>query len=328
MSNLIGAPTSRCRPFARCLPSVAARVVYCLAMAGTSYIGSEPWCGVEPRHLATFVAVAETGSFRAAASRFGYVQSAVSQQIAHLERALGAQLIERAKAGRPLTLTAAGATLVGHAERIVQQVRAASADVASMTRDTPLRIVVEPAAARLVPGIVMRMTTPRPGTCVTVTEAPASRHAELLSACAADFAIGTATCKTGGLHRIVIQVDPWALLVAADLPLAACESLADLRGLALVVDRSQPLPVDPDELGMHVTAHCNRAALAVGFVRAGIGCALLPSLAADASEGVRVLALDRLVPPRPISVMWCRARQLSPYADVFTCDEQPTAVAA
>ena len=62
-----------------------------------------------------FLAVAETGSFTRAAERVGRTQSAVSQQIAKLERLLGKRVVER---GRVLSLTAAGETFLGYARQI------------------------------------------------------------------------------------------------------------------------------------------------------------------------------------------------------------------
>src|SRR5688572_8490492 len=93
----------------------------------------DTWLGVEPRHLATFAAVADAGSFRQAAVRLGYVQSAVSQQISQLERVLDTRLIERGQGNRDLTLTPAGRVLLRHARRIVDKLRAACADVAFLT---------------------------------------------------------------------------------------------------------------------------------------------------------------------------------------------------
>ena len=69
------------------------------------------------------------GSFSAAAEALSYTQSAVSQAIARLETETGATLVIRDRRGvRP---TAAGATLVEHAEAILAQVEAAEADLAA-----------------------------------------------------------------------------------------------------------------------------------------------------------------------------------------------------
>jgi DNA-binding transcriptional LysR family regulator len=289
---------------------------------GESSMSSEPWSGVEPRHLATFAAVAETGSFRAAAARFGYVQSAVSQHVAQLEQALGATLIERPRGKVPLRLTPAGEALVGHAERIVQHVRAASADVAQLTGDGALRVVVEPVAASLVADVALRMDWSRPEPRMTVTELPGAQHADLLTSGRADVAIGAATAATPGLHRVILRSDPWVLVVASGSPLAAAparlESLAMLRGLPLIHERSQPLPVDPDDLGMYVVAQCDRAAVAIELVRAGAGCAILPALAVGCPEDdICAVALDALVPARVISIAWSGARHLPPISGAF-----------
>src|SRR5579862_985447 len=71
--------------------------------------------------------VVRRGSFSAAAEALSYTQSAVSQSIARLEAETGATLVVRDRRGvRP---TAAGETLVAHAEAILAQVDAAQADL-------------------------------------------------------------------------------------------------------------------------------------------------------------------------------------------------------
>ena len=90
------------------------------------------WAGVELRHLVALDAVAREGSFRRAATRLGYVQSAISHQIAALESLTGKRLIERSRGTRPLSLTAAGEILLSHADAVIARVRAAQAELAAL----------------------------------------------------------------------------------------------------------------------------------------------------------------------------------------------------
>ncbi|MFL5878377.1 MAG: LysR family transcriptional regulator, partial [Solirubrobacteraceae bacterium] len=69
--------------------------------------------------------VAERGSFSAAAESLAYTQSAVSQQIAALEREAGTTLVERGPRG--IRLTDGGRALVTHAEDILCRLGAAEA---------------------------------------------------------------------------------------------------------------------------------------------------------------------------------------------------------
>src|SRR3954454_17528215 len=91
-----------------------------------------PWLGIELRHLAALEAVAREGSFRRAAASLGYVQSAISQRIAALERVVGQRLRAGARGGVRLRLTEAGELVLQHASAILARLKAAQADVAAL----------------------------------------------------------------------------------------------------------------------------------------------------------------------------------------------------
>ena len=81
------------------------------------------------RHLVAFETVAEERSFTRAARRLGYTQSAVSHQMATLERLVGKQLIERPKGSEAATLTEAGEVLHRHARALISRVKLAYDDL-------------------------------------------------------------------------------------------------------------------------------------------------------------------------------------------------------
>ena len=90
------------------------------------------WLGLELRHLIALKAIAEEGTFGRAAKRLGYTQSAISQQIAMLERIVGRRLIDRPGGPRPVSLTEAGDLLLRHADAIAARLQAAQADLAAL----------------------------------------------------------------------------------------------------------------------------------------------------------------------------------------------------
>src|SRR6188768_2486306 len=117
------------------------------------------WLGVELRHLAALQAVAREGSFGGAAVALGYSQSAVSQQIAALERIVGERLVERPGGPRPVSLTDAGRLLLGHADAIVARLKAAQADVEALLEGGAghLRVgTFQSVGARILPELLRR----------------------------------------------------------------------------------------------------------------------------------------------------------------------------
>jgi DNA-binding transcriptional LysR family regulator len=110
------------------------------------------------RHLAALKAVAEEGTFGAAALRLGYAQSAISQQIAALERYVGHRLFDRPGGSRPVQLTRAGELLLGHAETIMSRLSAARIDLDSLGTDdcgSPIRIGAYQSVARSILPLVL-----------------------------------------------------------------------------------------------------------------------------------------------------------------------------
>src|SRR5260221_10039865 len=75
--------------------------------------------GLTPQDLRLLLAVAETGSFTAAAGKLGLTQSAVSHAVRNAERQIGVVLFERGRRGA--LPTAAGQRAIVHARQILRQ---------------------------------------------------------------------------------------------------------------------------------------------------------------------------------------------------------------
>lgn len=90
------------------------------------------WPGVELRLLSALEAVAGAESFTGAAARLGYTQSAVSSQVAALERAVGEILVDRTPGSRKVDLTPAGRLLLRHAIAIRNHLEAARCEIESI----------------------------------------------------------------------------------------------------------------------------------------------------------------------------------------------------
>jgi DNA-binding transcriptional LysR family regulator len=126
---------------------------------------------MEPRRLLTFRAVAHQRSFSRAAEKLALSQPSVSNQVALLERELGARLLERAPGG--LRLTRAGEILLGHADAIAERLALATEQLATAAEGqrARLRIGAFPTAlAGLVPAAIARLRLEHPDAKVAVDE--------------------------------------------------------------------------------------------------------------------------------------------------------------
>ncbi|WP_460062475.1 LysR family transcriptional regulator [Streptomyces sp. YKOK-I1] len=186
------------------------------------------------RHLRYFLAVAETRNFTQAAANCYVAQSALSQQVARLEKEVGSQLFSRTS--RSVRLTAAGELLEPLARRILADVDNAQAalDALSGLRRGRLRLGLIQTRASLVDLVeVMADYHARyPGIDLQVTTSASSAMAAAVLAGDLDIAVVGLTPQQipDGLDHRVLANDPLVLVVPAGHSLADREviGLADL----------------------------------------------------------------------------------------------------
>ncbi len=265
---------------------------------------------LSPSRLRILREVAYRGSFSAAAQALSYTQSAVSQQIAALEAQTGMKLLERHPRG--VSLTAAGQTLVRHAEGILAGLDAAEAALSAVAglRGGRLRMASFPTAgATLMPLAIATFRAAYPEVELTLAEGepeeivPRLRAGELDLALLFDFA-GEVSSQDG-MTQVGLLEDPMYLALPRDHPLAGKRSLRleDL-GREAWIQTSSASPC-----ARHVVRSCHAAGFepsvsfesddyqtVQGLVAAGVGVALIPELALSV---VREDTIIRSLAPRP-----------------------------
>jgi DNA-binding transcriptional LysR family regulator len=296
-----------------------------------SIMQANGWPALELRHLVALQAVAEEGSFGRAASRLGYTQSAISQQIAALERVVGERLVERPGGPRAVSLTPAGDLMLTHAQAITARLQAAQADLAALDAgDTgPLRIgTYQSVGARVLPTLLRSFSAAWPKVDVRLVESTDDRELlELVERGEVDLSFVVFPLEPGPFEAVELMRDPYVLVVAADSPLAAREkapALREILDLPLISYRSCRTTQRVEERlrlagrEPQVVFRSDDNGTVQGLVAAGVGVALVPRLTVDpADDSIVVVDLGERVPPRLIGLAWHADRQLTPPAQAF-----------
>jgi DNA-binding transcriptional LysR family regulator len=158
--------------------------------------------------------ISRRGSIKAAAEAMSISPSAVSQQLAILEREAGVELLERS--GRRVRLTDAAQLLVRHADTITGAIAAAEADLASMQQLVigTLRVAAFPTAARaILPDVMTALSRQHPALRVTLRDLEAAESLTALQMDEIDLAIvdeydEPARIPDGGLEFCEFMRDP------------------------------------------------------------------------------------------------------------------------
>ena len=183
---------------------------------------------IDLKALRALVAVADHGSFRAAAKALGYTQSAISHQVGILERALETPLFSRPGGRGAVALTPAGDVAYTRARRVLGEVETLGADVAALRRgERPtLRIgVFQTATTELLPGALRSLREQRPDVEVILTEIRDNAPTfDRLADGGLDLAFIVNPEPDERIQAIPLLEDPWVILTRRDSELTAAET--------------------------------------------------------------------------------------------------------
>lgn len=281
------------------------------------------------RQVRAFIAVAQWGSFTAAANRLHLTQSAVSMLINELEGVFGLRLFDRTT--RRVQLTEAGREFQPVAQKVLADLEGAvssSRELAAQKRGRVAIAATPLMSSLLLPGAIARYAQLQPGVGVVLHDVVAGQIQPKVRDGEVDFGIGTFERSGRELAAQPLMNDTLVLACSAGHPLAARRQVAwrELAGhpfIALTRDNSvgQLINEALGGAGVDVRPAYEVAHLwtVVGMVDAGLGVTVLPSYANQVAQlyDIRIIRLVEPSVRRETSFLTRRDRRLSPAAQGF-----------
>ena len=258
---------------------------------------------LDTRRLLVLREVAAHGSVSGAAEALGYTPSAVSQQLAALEREAGRALIERR--GRGITLTETARLLLPHAHDVLAALERADATLARTASELTgtVRLASFPTATRaLLPPALASLRETHPRLRVELIELEPHESLPALALGRVDVAVAHEYDLVGrdaarDLRRAEILREPLLLAERGDFGGAA--RLADYAARDWI---APPVSTSCGELVRRacraagfeprIVADTGDFSVACSLAAAGVGVALVPRLGAYAAAGISLRELD------------------------------------
>jgi DNA-binding transcriptional LysR family regulator len=283
---------------------------------------------LDVRRMRVLREVASRGSFSAAAEALDYTQSAVSQQIAALEREAGTKLVERGTRG--IHLTEAGRALVAHTDVILARLADAEAELEAIAglRGGRLRLGAFPrAGGTLAPPAIARFRERHPGVELSLTPAEPDDGLAMLRSGDLDIALDIRTSATAdigdGIDRVYLLADPMYVALPREHPQASkrtlrLEDLADESWIlgttgacpdaSIFLRSCQAAGFDP-----RIAFNSDDYPSIQGFVAAGMGVSFIPDLAImSVRDDIVVRSLGAGAPARHIAAATLQGSYQSP----------------
>jgi DNA-binding transcriptional LysR family regulator len=241
--------------------------------------------------LQAFLAIAERGSFHAAAAHLNLSQTALSHRIRKLEELLGLRLLARTT--RQVSLTPSGVDLLPKARKLVDEMTTAfeGLNQQAQLKEESIEIGCLPTiAVMFLPHALARFKQLYPEMRVKVRDNSATEIAERVQSGDAIFSITIVAANRWDLDIKPIVKEPFVLVAHREMPLAEKNTLtwAEIAGLPLIrisAETGNRILID-DALGerrdkMIWRYEVQRVTTAVSFVRSRVGYAVVPQLAYD-----------------------------------------------
>ncbi|MDB6064161.1 MAG: Transcriptional regulator, LysR family [Pedosphaera sp.] len=282
---------------------------------------------MEMHQLRYVVAVARAGNFSRAAEQCHVSQPSLSQQVQKLEEELGERLFERMK--REAKLTPAGDAFLRRALRILEEVdtaRREATDAKALGCGVVTFGVLPTIAPYLLPEAMTAFTRQFPGIQIVVEEDTTARLLKLALAYEIDFALASQPIQDERLEVQALFTEELLLALPPGHPLARKREVnaSDLTGERIIVMKEGHC------LGDQVLSFCDRRGVRpdISFrssqletiqslVRAGLGCSLIPAMAAQSKHGDLHRSLSAPRPNRRVVAVWPKQRPPSRAASEF-----------
>lgn len=282
---------------------------------------------LEIRHLVALDAVATEGTFAKAAARLGYTQSAVSQQIAALERIIGDAVFDRPGGPRPVELTPLGSQVLAAGRSLLASVDSLSLDLDLFRTGSVGQLSVgtfQSVSATLLPRLVARVRDTYPSLDLQVRETDVDDELTeglLNGELDVTFIVGDPHEAFDSVHLID---DPFVLVARPDqfpagavrLDVIAAEPMIGQQPNSCQLMNENALRAAGVEPNYVFRTNDNGTVAAM--VRAGLGVAVMPLLCVEPEDPrISIHALRPSIPDRRISLAWRQNRTLSPAAGRF-----------
>lgn len=286
---------------------------------------------LNPVHLQTLITVLRTGSFADAARELGYTGSAVSQQIARLERSAKVMLFDRS--ARSITPTPAAELLASRSREVLAVIRDLEDDVLAIAKGRlgTLRVGSFPTASeRLLPVAFRNFLESQPQVTIRLGEAESDELIGQLLDGQIDVALVyhydlVPRSVPGEVWRVPLLEEDLQLLAPDSHPLAGRKSLSwgELSTQTWITTRQSTAGAEclrrlcaRANFEPQIGFRSNDYDVVREFVRSGLGLALVPSLCGGAIEGTTALPNENVEVHRRVSVLH-RSEGLNPVVSGF-----------